>query len=177
MASEDFFFRLRRNGKWIDVLPAEGEVTPVLLGESELKTVQEQDMSCMFWVGNWNNLMFPHYPKWFFEEHPEVAALDQHGNRFRGGFGEYSEGKLGPGVESPIIVNGTRRFMEAAVERYAPNPAALYWTLGGEVFHATFLEPQRWSDYSTASLAHFRQWLRARRYGKIGSLNESETRF
>jgi hypothetical protein len=42
--------------------------------------------------------------------------------------------------------------------------------MGGEALYATYLMPDRWTDYSDDATAHYRAWLR-RNYGSVAALN------
>ncbi|MGQ9731300.1 MAG: beta-galactosidase [Candidatus Zipacnadales bacterium] len=153
-----------------EIVPPTGDHQALRLGKGVLTQLAEMGFCFDFAVGNWNNGGFPYYPEWFIERFPDHVMLDQNGEPILAGM----FGKLAPwpSINHPVIVDGTRRHIRAVVELLKDNPNLLYWTLGGEALYATYIMPNRWTDYSANAVAHYRAWLQ-REYGSIAALNEA----
>jgi hypothetical protein len=121
-------------------------------------------------IGNWNNGGFPYYPRWFYDENPDMCEVDQDGKVVSAGmFGE----EFGwPNIENATIADGTTRQIRRYVKELRGEPAIVSWTLGGESLYATYLYGTRWTDYGPDAVAHFQAWLE-RRYRDIDALNQS----
>jgi hypothetical protein len=150
--------------------PATPEHHALRLGYGSAGRITQAGLAFDYAVGNWNNGGFPYYPKWFIERFPEYAMLDQNGQPITSGmFGDLAPW---PGIDSPVIVDGTQRYIRAVVGALKGNPSLLYWCMGGEALYATYLMPSRWTDYNPDAQAHYRAWLK-RDYGSIQALNEA----
>jgi hypothetical protein len=121
-----------------------------------------EGLDSMVWVGNWNNGGFPYYPTWFYERFPDVTMLDARGEKIAAGM--FGELKGWPSVTHPVIVEGTRTFIDTYVKAHRDRDSLVYWALGGECLYPPMdRETFGWPDYGTNAVAHFRAWL-ARRY-------------
>jgi hypothetical protein len=172
-ADSDGQFRLREAGEWrIVVAGAEGH-RAAHIGPSRLAVIEGLGMFEAHSVGNWNNPGFNYYPEWFMDRFPEAATLDQHGLPVMGG-SMFERELPSPGIESPVIVDGTQRFIRSRVQAFRESPALTYWVMGGEDLYHTYSDPSRWTDYSDNAIAHFREWLRVFRYDdSILALNDA----
>jgi len=89
------------------------------------------------YVGNWNNGGFPYYPRWFYDEFPDITMVDASGAPVLAGmFGE----EFGwPAIDHPVIADGGARHVRRLVGELRDEPAVLYWVLGGEALYSTYL--------------------------------------
>ncbi len=139
------------------------ELGPGLFGE-----LDAAGLVTNFSVGNWNNGHFPYYPEWFYERFSDVPMLDQNGQPLLAGM--FDRQAPWPGIESPAIVSGTNRFIDATVRALRDEAALLYWVMGGEALYATYSFPGRWTDYSENAVTHYRRWLE-QRYASLDALS------
>ncbi len=168
----DFEFRLHRDGEWQQPVPSGGPHQAVHLGPFATKRIELLRMNVDYSVGNWNNPGFPYYPDWFWQRFPDAAAVDQDGKQIVGGM--FGKAVPAPGIEHPVIVDGTSRFISATVEQLQAERAIRYWVMGGEAMYATYGYKGRWTDYSDNAIDHFRAWLASRRYrNTIDALNRA----
>ncbi|KPJ63874.1 hypothetical protein AMK68_02940, partial [candidate division KD3-62 bacterium DG_56] len=140
------------------------------LGRGRFGDLEALGMRTSMHVGNWNNGFFPYYPRWFYEQFPDVTMLDQDGKAFEAGM--FGESFGWPAIDHPVITEGTARHIDACVGEFSTSPAVIYWVMGGEALYPTYAWPNRWSDYQDNAVVHFREWLR-RKYGDIGALNRA----
>ena len=140
------------------------------LARDPLDVLRSLGMRLVFMVGDWNNGGFPYYPRWFYDEFPDITMVDASGAPVLAGmFGE----EFGwPAIDHPVIADGGARHVRRLVGELRDEPAVLYWVLGGEALYSTYLQAGRWTDYAPNAQAHFRAWL-ARRYPRIDALNEA----
>ncbi|OCI30751.1 beta-galactosidase [Oerskovia enterophila] len=104
-------------------------------------------------------------PAWFFHAYPESRVVTRDGTVL--GFG--SRGMVSP--SSPDYRRACVRITTALAERYGSHPALALWHV-----HNEYGAPVS-DDYSPASAAAFREWLRER-YGDLEGLNAAwGTRF
>lgn len=98
-------------------------------------------------------------PKWLVDAHPEILAVDEHGQAR--GFGSrrhYCFSSLQYRAES-------QRITRQMAQRYGAHPAVVAWQTDNEYgCHFTVL------SYSASARAGFRRWL-AQRYGSVAALN------
>jgi len=140
------------------LVPPEESHHALRLGKGTPGQIADQGLAFDYAVGNWNNGGFPYYPKWFIERFPEHAMLDHNGEQIMCGmFGELAPW---PNIDNALIVDGTERYIRAVVGALRDNPKLLYWCMGGEALYATYLMPDRWTDYSEDAIAHYRAWLK-----------------
>lgn len=98
-------------------------------------------------------------PAWFFADHPDARVVTRDGTVM--GFGS-----RGMASHSSVAYReAAARIAGALAERYAHHPAVVLWHI-----HNEYGTPVS-EDYSPASVAAWRDWLRAR-YGTLGRLNE-----
>ncbi len=97
-------------------------------------------------------------PAWFFATYPEARVVTRDGTVL--GFG--SRGMASP--SSPAYRAASVRVATELARRYAHHPAVAMWHVHNE-YGAPVGE-----DYSPASVAAFREWLKAR-YGTLDALN------
>ncbi len=169
LQKSDLELRIRVDGRWTDVIPEDSEHTSLPLGANPFARLRKHGMHASYQVGNWNNPGFNYYPEWFMDAFPEAIALDANGEPFLGG--QMFERRLAsPNIDTAVIVDGTRRFLQSRVAAYRDEPNLLFYTLGGESLYATY-GSGRWADYSDNALAHFRAWLEAIRYEDLDALN------
>lgn len=170
LANRAFQFRVQYEDGWVMVVSTSEDHTTIRLGPSPFDILDSLGMKASYQVGNWNNPGFTYYPEWFFEDFPETIVLDQYGNPFLGG-GMFEREVPTPNIESVVIKHGTRRFMEAMIRAYQDSPALLFYVLGGEELYATYMDSQRWTDYSSNAIRHFQAWLEEKRYSSLEELN------
>ncbi|MFF2267389.1 beta-galactosidase [Cellulosimicrobium cellulans] len=104
-------------------------------------------------------------PAWFFDAYPESRVVTRDGTIL--GFG--SRGMVSP--SSPDYRRACVRITTELAKRYGSHPALALWHV-----HNEYGAPVS-DDYSPASAAAFREWLRAR-YGDLEGLNSAwGTRF
>lgn len=144
---------------------------PVELTGDRYEQYSALGFAIAFSVGSWNNGGFPYYPKWFLDENPEVAMLDQYGQPMISGM--VGEPAPWTNVSNPVIERGTEEHIRRTVSALKGKPALRYWVLGGECLYFTYLDDRRLADYSRDSQDHFRAWLRVRYGGDLGRLNEA----
>lgn len=99
-------------------------------------------------------------PAWFFATYPEARVVTRDGTVL--GFG--SRGMASP--SSPAYRAAAVRVATELARRYADHPAVVMWHVHNE-YGAPVGE-----DYSPASVAAFREWLKAR-YGTLDALNDA----
>ncbi|AOK28173.1 MULTISPECIES: beta-galactosidase [Burkholderia] len=100
-------------------------------------------------------------PKWLIDRHPDILPIGADG-RPRG-FGSRRHYDF----SSPVYYDESKRICTAIAERYGRHPAVRYWQTDNELgCHLTVV------NYSSAALARFREWLKAR-YGTIDALNRA----
>jgi len=158
------------NGKRTVLVESRPDHQAMRLGRGELEALDDLGMSANMMVGNWNNGGFPYYPKWFYEANPDMVEIDHRGQPIEAGM--FGEAFGWPNIENATVVDGTTRQIRRYVDELRNARPIAMWTLGGEALYATYLYPERWTDYGPEALAHFRAWL-ARKYGGVGSLNEA----
>ncbi|MGY3727343.1 MULTISPECIES: beta-galactosidase [Cobetia] len=100
-------------------------------------------------------------PKWLVDAHPEILAVDEHGQvRGYGSRRHYC-------FSSPVYRTQSERIVRLMAERYATHPAIMAWQTDNEYgCHDTIL------SYSRAARAGFPEWLE-QRYGSVEALNEA----
>lgn len=96
-------------------------------------------------------------PQWLVRKYPEVAAVDEHGNRrFFGSREEHS-------LSDPVFKYYSRRVITKIVERYKDHPAVIGWQLHNE--------PGLLIDYSPDVFEGFKDYLR-NKYKTVENLNK-----
>ncbi|KAA9086569.1 beta-galactosidase [Microbacterium radiodurans] len=99
-------------------------------------------------------------PAWFFAAHPDARAVNRDGVPM--GFG--SRGMASH--SHPAYLDASTRIADALAARYAEHPAVVMWHV-----HNEYGVPVG-EDYSPASVAAWRAWLRTR-YGSLDGLNSA----
>lgn len=165
----DFVLRVRYEDDtdYTEIVPdADGHVS-VQLGLDLWESLRELGMYSTVAVGDWNNGLFPYYPDWYYEKYPDFCMVDQNGKRVEATM--FDKPKGWPPIDHPQQIQGCARFTTAVVS-HLKNERIPMWVLGGEELYPTYCFPDRWADYQTNALAHFREWCRVR-YGDISKLN------
>ncbi|MEX3955231.1 beta-galactosidase [Trinickia sp. EG282A] len=100
-------------------------------------------------------------PKWLIDKHPDILPVGADGRpRVFGSRRHYD-------FSSPSYFEAARRICTAVAARYGRHPAVAFWQTDNEYgCHQTVV------SYSSAAVARFRDWLRAR-YGSIDALNRA----
>jgi len=176
-----FFDDVEIHGEFLEfaLIAPEGPVTwysspsqhrPVYLSKQRpVDQVAAAGLDCAFMVGNWNNGGFPYYPQWFYNQFPDITMVDAKGLPIKAGI--FGEKKGWPGIDHPVIVDGTRRHIESVVKENRNASNLLYWILGGEALYPTYLRMgSGWPDYGDNAVRHFHAWLQ-HKYGSVASLN------
>ena len=167
----DFLTKIRYAGsdECVEIVPNPHERIPIQLGRSLWDSIRELGMYCSMFVGDWNNGLFPYYPDWYYEKYPDFCMLDQHGKRIEATMFDKPRGW--PSIDHPQQIEGCKRFTTAQVRRLRDERIPM-WIMGGEELYPTYCFPDRWADYQTNALIHFRKFC-AMLYGDISKLNSS----
>ncbi len=97
-------------------------------------------------------------PAWLYAKYPDIAAMDEHGVRYR--FGSRQNYCL----HSPHFIAAVRAIVNAMAEHYKNHPGVLGWQIDNEVG-----DPDCYDDYC---LRAFQDWCRAR-YQTLDALNRA----
>ncbi len=97
-------------------------------------------------------------PAWLYAKHPEIAAMDENGVRYR--FGSRRNYCL----HNPDFIAATKRIVTAMAEHYKTHPGVLGWQIDNELG-----DPNCYDAYC---LAAFQEWCRAK-YKTLDELNQA----
>ncbi|MHB1463079.1 MAG: beta-galactosidase [Armatimonadota bacterium] len=166
----DFELQIHANGQWLDVVASDQAHQCLVLGPNQAAIMAKLGLYVVANLGNWNNPGFPYMPEWFMKKFPESVQLDQYNQPILGGM----FGTMVPcnGLEHPAFVLGSQQFCRINAKALSDFPNVIYWLMGGESLYYTYLDANRWTDYSVTSLNHFRAWLK-QKYGTLEALNKA----
>jgi beta-galactosidase len=97
-------------------------------------------------------------PAWLYAEHPDIAAMNEDGVRYR--FGSRRNYCL----HNPYFLEATRRIVTAEAEHFKNNPAVIGWQIDNELGN-----PYCYDSYC---LAAFQNWCQ-KKYGTLDALNKA----
>jgi beta-galactosidase len=99
-------------------------------------------------------------PMWLWDAHPEIATVDEFGNRTHRG------GRLGWSPSSPVFREYALRMVRALAERYGQHPALRLWHVSNEIGN------ENARCYGEDTERAWQSWL-AERFGTIDELNQA----
>jgi hypothetical protein len=135
---------------------------------TEITRMEKSGLNTFYWVGNWNNGAFPYYPSWFYDDNPSITAIDQYGRPIYASM--FNDLRGWPSIDSPVIVDGTQRYIAEFVQNVKDKDSVIFWVMGGEALYPSYLIPDKRGDYGEDARIHFQKWLR-NRYDSIDELN------
>ncbi len=97
-------------------------------------------------------------PAWLYAEHPDIAAMNEDGVRYR--FGSRRNYSL----SNPDFLAATRRIVTAEAEHFKDNPAVIGWQIDNELGGPCSYDP----DTQVA----FQNWCQ-KKYGTLDALNQA----
>ncbi|HTS71559.1 MAG TPA: beta-galactosidase [Terriglobia bacterium] len=95
-------------------------------------------------------------PAWLYAKYPDIAAMDEKGNRYRYG------SRRNYCVHNPDFIAATRRIVTAMAEHYKDHPGVIGWQIDNEVGDPKCFDP--------VSRAAFQAWCQ-RKYHTLDALN------
>ncbi|MGE5327170.1 MAG: beta-galactosidase [Deltaproteobacteria bacterium] len=97
-------------------------------------------------------------PAWLYAKYPDIAAMDEHGVRYR--FGS----RRNYCMHNPHFLAATRAIVKAMAEHYKNHPGVLGWQIDNE-----FGSPDCYDEYCQRA---FQDWSRTK-YGSLDTLNKA----
>jgi beta-galactosidase len=136
---------------WVKMEPAEGQFDFAWLDRA-LKVLNAHGIKAVLGTPTASP------PAWLYAKHPDIAAMDENGVRYRYG------SRRNYCLHSPNFLAATRRIVTAMAEHYKHHPGVLGWQIDNELGDPIC--------YDAACRAAFQRWCRAK-YKNLAALNKA----